>query len=180
MADTKGLDAHIVAELDTWQRGRMPYEEWDYKRYESPFIEFGPRSEISCGMLHSLEVHVGNLTEAYSEERRFVPEKLAILAVPNLEKDKWPENHCNHVDFFTYVLYQHPDGTWYSTHEIAAHLDSGRTAVPVRVPFDYEVRDLLPVTKAKKLLARNEKVLAEIDERIAALSEMREKLAGDE
>ncbi len=180
MADIEGLEAHIVAELDTWSRGRMPYEEWDHKRYESPFIEFGPRSEISCGRLHSLEIHVGNLTEAYSEERRFVPKKLAILAVPNLEKDDWPENHCNHVDFFTYVLYQHPDGTWYSASEIAAYLDGRRTAVPVHVPFDYEVRDLLPVTKAKKLLARNGKVLAEIDERIAALEEMREKLAGED
>lgn len=179
MAGTGTLEAHIVAELDKWSRGRMPYEDWDYRRYESPFIEFGPRSEISCGRMELLEIHVGNLTEAYVEELRFKPSKMMILAVPNLDKERWGKGHCNYVDFFTYVLYQHPEGTWYSSHEVAAY-DGDRRKAPVRVPFDYEVRDLLPVSKANKLLNRNPAVLQELDERIAALVEMRKKLTGDE
>lgn len=179
MTENKTLEAHIVQELETWSRGRDLDAGWDYSRYDHPFIEFGPRSEISCGQMVSLEIHKGNLTEAYFEEDRFKPAKLIILAVPNPTKEEWPENDCNHVDFHTYALYQHPEGTWYSDWKIAAH-DKHEKEVPVRVPFDYEVRDLLPVSKANKLLNRNPAVLQELDERIAALVEMRKKLTGDE
>jgi len=164
MGETRGLEAHIIAEFDTWRRGRLP-EEWDYKRYSSPFIEFGSGAEISYGKLLNLEIHVGNTTETYIEEGRFTPARLRLVAIQNLEKEKWGDGHCNYVDFFTEELYQHPDGAWYRT-----------PGSPL--PFSSTVRDLLPVSKAKRLLKRNTAVLRELDERIAALAEMREKLRG--
>ena len=170
------LEAHIVEELTAWTSNISDNPRWDLKKYDNPHVEFGSKNEISCGEIIRVEIHVGNKTEAYSEERRFRPTKLLILGVPNPAKKYYPRDDCNHVDFHTTALYQHPDGTWYSGTSVCTH-DKNEKELAVRVPVPYQVKDLLPVPKANKLLERNPAVLKEITDRITALEMMRDKIS---
>ncbi len=178
MEKTNPLECRVVKELDNWPRGRLSVGNTDGKTYSGPFAEFTPRTEISCGKSEFLEIHVGNKTWVYFEECRFKPVKLIILATPNLQKEDWPPNHCNHVDFYTHGHYQHPDGTLYSNGEIPLYSDGIMVTkkIPLQVPLDYKAMDLISIPKANKLLKRNSEVLEEINTRLVALNEIKEKI----
>ena len=162
--EEQNLESHIISEMEKWKRRTFWFRDEERGRYSSLFVEFSSFQEISAGEIMGIEIHVGNITEFYTEIVRFRPQRLRLVAVPNHCKEEWPENHCYHVDYFTHTLYQHPDGTWYSSRDVG------------ELPFDYEVKNLLNVPKANKLLKRNQEVLEEIENRIEYLQEMREKI----
>ncbi|MBN2141785.1 hypothetical protein JW711_00500 [Candidatus Woesearchaeota archaeon] len=168
----KGLEGHILLELDSWKQGRMYDDKWNEK-YSSPYINFSSSVQICVGRKEGLEIHRGNRTEIYFEELRFKPVKLIVAAVPFLNKIKHIKGHCDYVDYFTFDIYRHPNGTLYSKAPLNAY-DKNNGEIPVKMPFDYLVRDLLSVPKANALLNRNSNVLKEVNSRIDELEHMRD------
>ncbi|MFH1589923.1 MAG: hypothetical protein ABIB43_05125 [archaeon] len=172
------LEAHIVEELSNWKQYR-DYENDLYEgdKYNYPYFEFPPNSSISVGLSKMFEIHVGNRTEVYFEERRFKPVKAIVVAYPNLTKESCFKGSPHYVDFNTDVLYQAPDGLIYSDGEIMTSNEAEESVI-VKLPFDYKIRDMMTTGKATKLLKRNSKVLEEINGRLSELQKMKDFLEG--